>query len=143
MLHPIGTAEGGGVNGLGRGKKFFKGWVKLGDRQHLKNAAAVIIDQHNGQVTDKMWLEQKAIRVMQQRQIAREHDGGRLTVSDPQGRGQAAINPIGTAIEEGTQMAIAGLPKKLHIAHGRAAANKKRRVRRQRLGQDPGDFAFK
>lgn len=51
MVNAIGGAELGEIDVLGRGEKFLKGRLKLGDRQHFKNATAIVIDEDDREMT--------------------------------------------------------------------------------------------
>ena len=66
MFCVVGLAEVGEVDVLGGGEEFLEGWVELGDRQVLEDAAAVVVDQDDGQVSDEFVANQEAVGVVEQ-----------------------------------------------------------------------------
>ena len=106
------------VHFLRRRKIFLEGRLELRDRQVPENSAAVIVDQHNRQRPAQLRPNQEAVRVVQQREIAREqHRRPPGTMRHTQRRRQSAIDPIGPAIAERTQPATPRRHDIFHVPH--------------------------
>ena len=68
---PYARAEFREIHVLRRGEKFLERRLELRDRQMIENSAAAIVDQHDRQRAAQLRPQQKSVRVVQQREVAR------------------------------------------------------------------------
>jgi hypothetical protein len=64
VIDTVGVTELAKVDILGSGKKFLKGRVKFGDRQHLENASPLLLIKIMVKEPTKYFLNQKTICVV-------------------------------------------------------------------------------
>ncbi len=138
----VGGTELGEVNVLGGGKKVLEGGIELGDGQHFEDAAAVVINQDDGEVPDEVAVQQEAIGVVEQGEVSGQQNAGLVVVGDADCGGKGTIDAVGSPVEKGTGGSVAGCPEPFGVADGHAFGDEEGGAVGQDLGEQPGGFAL-